>query len=269
MEPAGCQTLSGNTPPESEPGGRRLVFICGLHRSGTSLLARALAVHPQISGFSATGVPEDEGQHLQSVYPPALTFGGPGRFGFDRRSFMDERHPLCTAANASRLWAQWARYWDANRPVWLEKSPPNLVRTRFLQGLFPQARFVVITRHPATNALATYGKFRPSAQDDVGQLLRHWAVCHARYLADRLRLRSVHEVRYEALMTDPAGVLASVFEFLDLPPLPAPAVTPDPSRDAVYRQAWHQAARSSPGLARFRVRYGRIVRRMGYRLSAL
>lgn len=269
MEPAVCQTLSGNTPPESELGSRGLVFICGLHRSGTSLLARVLAAHPQISGFSATGAPEDEGQHLQSVYPPALTFGGPGRFGFDRRSFMDERHPLCTAANASRLLAQWRAHWDASRPVWLEKSPPNLVRTRFLQGLFPKARFVVITRHPVTTALATYGKFRPSAQDDVGRLLRHWAVCHARYLVDRPRLRRVQEVRYEALMTDPAGVLASVFEFLDLPPLPAPPVMPDPSRDVVYRQAWCQAAPSRPRLIMFGVRYGRIVRRMGYRLSVL
>ena len=60
----------------------RFVFLAGLHRSGTTLLARLLAAHPDISGLSGTGVPADEGQHLQSVYPAAKVYGGPGRFGF-------------------------------------------------------------------------------------------------------------------------------------------------------------------------------------------
>jgi len=51
---------------------RQYVFIAGLHRSGTSVLARCLREHPQISGFRNTGVPEDEGQHLQDVYPAAI-----------------------------------------------------------------------------------------------------------------------------------------------------------------------------------------------------
>ena len=51
------------------------VFVGGLHRSGTSLLARSLEAHPSVSGFRDTGVPEDEGQHLQSVYPA----GSPSR----------------------------------------------------------------------------------------------------------------------------------------------------------------------------------------------
>ena len=49
-----------------------LVFVGGLHRSGTSLVHRCLALHPAVSGFSGTGVPEDEGQHLQTVYPAGL-----------------------------------------------------------------------------------------------------------------------------------------------------------------------------------------------------
>ena len=44
------------------------VFVNGLHRSGTSILYRLLSAQLNFSGFSETGVPEDEGQHLQTVY---------------------------------------------------------------------------------------------------------------------------------------------------------------------------------------------------------
>ena len=49
--------------------GHRLVFLAGLHRSGTTLLARLLAAHPEVSAFSDTGVSADEGQHLQTRLP--------------------------------------------------------------------------------------------------------------------------------------------------------------------------------------------------------
>ena len=60
----------------------RLVVVGGLHRSGTTPLARTLATHPQVSGFSGTGAREDEGQHLQTVYPRVRDYGGAGHFAF-------------------------------------------------------------------------------------------------------------------------------------------------------------------------------------------
>ena len=34
----------------------------------------------------------------------------------------------------------------------VEKSPPNIVRMRYLQALFPRASFVMILRHPVVVA---------------------------------------------------------------------------------------------------------------------
>jgi len=119
------------------------VFLGGLHRSGTTLLARLLAAHPEVSGFSETGVPADEGQHLQTVYPPARAFGGPGRFAFRGESHLTESSPLVSEENARRLLADWGRHWDMTKPVLVEKSPPNLIRMRFLQALFPEAVILV------------------------------------------------------------------------------------------------------------------------------
>ena len=76
-------------PPLDSPAmpglevGHRIIFVGGLHRSGTSILARSIAAHPSISAFSNTGVPEDEGQHLQTVFQPAYAYGSPGTFAFN------------------------------------------------------------------------------------------------------------------------------------------------------------------------------------------
>lgn len=43
---------------------RSYLFVCGLHRTGTSLLARMLAAHPQKDGIREAPVPEHEGAYL-------------------------------------------------------------------------------------------------------------------------------------------------------------------------------------------------------------
>jgi hypothetical protein len=194
--------------------GKRLVFVAGLHRSGTSLVYRCLSDHSRISGFKDTGVPEDEGQHLQSVYKPAAAFGGAGSFGFNDASFMDEHSPLVSSANAHQLLEEWGRHWDMSKPYLAEKSPPNLVRTRFLQALFPDCHFIVILRHPIAVGYATQ-KWRPRGTL-IGNLIEHWLVCHERFERDRPYLRNVHVLKYEDFMANPQSQFDAICGFLGI-----------------------------------------------------
>lgn len=189
---------------------RRHVFIAGLHRSGTSILHRCLCDHPEISGFENTGVPEDEGQHLQSIYPTARACGGPGRFGFNPESFMDETSPLVSPENRSQLEREWDLYWNLERRILVEKSPPNLVRARFLQALFPEACFVVMVRHPLAVSYAT----QKWSKTPLNSLLAHWLVCHRRFRRDRRYLKRLLVVRYEDFVAAPQETLSSVHRFL-------------------------------------------------------
>jgi len=194
----------------------RLVFVGGLHRSGTSLVHGCLAAHPDVSGFSGTGVSEDEGQHLQTVYPPDDRFGGAGLFAFGRGAHLTERSPLASPGSRDRLLAEWGPHWRPGAAVGVEKSPPNLIRARFLQALFPDAVFVMVMRHPAAVACATQkGRRRVLSYH---ALVRHWVSCHAMLAGDAPLVRRLHVVRYERLVADPDATLAPVFAALDIAP---------------------------------------------------
>jgi len=206
-----------------------MVFLGGLHRSGTTLVFRLLRQHPLASGFRDTGVKEDEGQHLQTVYQPARAFGGEGRFGFRPEAHLIEPEPFAARAQAASLFAQWGRHWDLQRPVLIEKSPPNFIRMRYLQALFPDASFVILIRHPLEVALAQRKRER---RRSLRSILRHWFVCHDLLTADAPHVTRLLTLRYEELLADPQPTLDRVLAFVDLPPAEeasAGEVTPAPS----------------------------------------
>lgn len=201
----------------AEDGGRhRFLFVCGLHRSGTTIITNSLREHPAISGFRDTGVREDEGQFLQSVYPVARTYGGPGRFAFAPEAHVTEQSPIATADNGRRMLDEWSRHWDLSRPVLMEKSPPNLLKARFLQALFPDSWFLVVTRHPVGVTYATFTR-RPK-RTKFGEVLEHWVHAHEVFEGDVPHLRRVLVLPFESFVADPDGQLARVHEFVGVEP---------------------------------------------------
>ncbi len=228
---------------------QRLVFVAGLHRSGTTPLTRAITQHPQISGLTNTQVLEDEGQHLQSVYPAARTYGGPGRFARDQRAHLTETSPLNTPSAAAQLWQAWEPYWQLDRQFLVEKSPPNLLMGRFLQGLFPGSAYVVVLRHPVVVALSTHKWRRLLSRNwqnhtTINSMIEHWLLAHETFIRDLPQLSRVQILRYEDLITQPERELAKVQQLLGLSaPIPSASIK---GHSGQYEQRWQDMATGKP-----------------------
>lgn len=192
------------------PLAREYVFICGLHRSGTSILNRIIQTHPLVTGFSGTGASEDEGQHLQTVLPHDGEFGGPGTFCFDCRARLTEQDLARYEAGIPRILEAWERHWDEVCSVRVEKSPPNLIRSRFLQAAFPKSRFVFIVRHPLVVSMAT----QKWSDASLETLVMHWIAGHRVMLEDAPFLKHLHVVRYEDIAKAPDEVFIDIWRFI-------------------------------------------------------
>jgi hypothetical protein len=192
-EPNGWQ--NGN------PDRRKYVFVCGLPRSGTSVLGRNIARMENCTGFRNTGVLEDEGRFLQNVYPTEDVLGGPGRFGFDPRAHLTETSALLTPENAAKLRASWHAYWDNSKAIFVEKTPANLLMTRFLQAAFPNSYFVVIKRHPVPVGIAAQ-KWKVNVTS-LYNMFEHWLHCHKLFEQDKKHLKHVYELTYEDYIQNP------------------------------------------------------------------
>ena len=70
---------------------RPILFVGGLHRSGTTIFTSLVNESPLVAGFHDTDAPEDEGQHLQDIVPTDESFGGVGRFALEE-AFRSGRH---------------------------------------------------------------------------------------------------------------------------------------------------------------------------------
>ena len=195
----------------------RFVFMGGMPRSGTSATYNLVGTHPKVSQLTSTGVGEDEGQFLQSVYPKEADLGGPARFGLSPEAHLTEDSPLLAGA-AGRLFAAWSPYWDLSKPVLCEKSPANSIRSRFLQAAFPNSSFIFVSRHPIAYALAIRKWNYPDYRAPLTLLIRNWLACQRRLAEDIPHLKRHLLLRCEEITIDPQACTRRIERFLELPP---------------------------------------------------
>jgi hypothetical protein len=207
------------------------IFVVGVARSGTTLLAAMLSAHSRLdcgpeSRFFARLRHLDARARRRLVDPaewpaPALDLlaslrnqGHPviGLFGLTEDevgAYLSARAPSLPAILEALTVLHAER---AGKPRWIEKTPRHVLMTDTLRRLWPDARIVRIVRDPRDVAVSLSAM--PFAKESVvGNLVRidqDDRASRDRIVADPLAMT----LRYEDLVTEPARELGRVCAFV-------------------------------------------------------
>jgi hypothetical protein len=199
----------------------RMLFVISSPRSGSTMLERMLESHSQIHG----------GPEPHILTPLA-------HLGFwDKVDKAPYDHILAAESQklfVSKLPNQDQDYWNAcraycdflygrsmentNKSICLDKTPAYGLILPFMMNVFPDAKFVVLTRHP----IATFSSFANSFFDgsyETAQthnpLLNRYVPAIARFLR-QTEVPFIH-VQYENLVQDPEAWMQKIYEYIEVP----------------------------------------------------
>jgi tetratricopeptide (TPR) repeat protein len=176
------------------------LFIVGMPRSGTTVLAERLANHPQVRQ-------RGELSWLPILAEQVAMGSGDYRIRLER---------------AAKTYAAQLRQDDSGARWFIDKQPHNFMHVDLILTLFPNARIICCQRGSRDNALSLWMQsFQTGTQQyaydftDIGaaihgarRLMKHWL---KRYP------EAIRVVDYEQLATDPASCLEALSAWLELP----------------------------------------------------
>lgn len=177
-----------------------LVFICGMFRSGTTVLEQIVAAHPALTA----GGEIDYFQRSMGLFPAAILTATPGDIAAIGRGYLDHL----------------AQHFPVGARV-INKRPDNFLALGVLQALFPNARIITTQRQALDNCLSLF--FQPL---ESGQAYANDLLDAAHYYLQQQRLMqhwqhilakdSLLEVPYQALVNKPRETVEEVLEFLQV-----------------------------------------------------
>jgi hypothetical protein len=106
--------------------------------------------------------------------------------------------------------AVWDRYWNHDKQVLLEKSPPNLLRTDQIREHFQPVQFVMMVRNPYAHCEGLMRRDGSAPEDAAEFAIR----CLQLQRENRAKLPDSLWFTYEQLASDPRGIARKLCEFL-------------------------------------------------------
>jgi tetratricopeptide (TPR) repeat protein len=191
--------------------GQGVIFIVGLPRSGSTLVERILAGHPDLT--PAGELP---------CFAEALVLGvrRPGESAPPTRREIVRRTAQLDFAALGRAYLQRVHAALEASPRFIDKMPLNYLYCGLIARALPGARIVHVRRSPMASCFAMYKALfedgYPFSYDltELGRyfagyqrLMRHWRAA----LPGR-----IHELHYEALVEQPKAETRRLLEFCDL-----------------------------------------------------
>jgi len=176
---------------------RPLFFICGMFRSGSTLLEQMLASHPLVTAggelsYFSQSLPADS---IQPFDTQQLRSIGKGYQNYLQSHFPNAQHVT-------------------------DKRPDNWQYLGIIRALFPNARFINTARHPLDNCLSLFFHQFASAMSYHTRLLDigHYYAQYVDFMNfwREAAPENIYDLNYQSLTARPRETLEPLLHFLDL-----------------------------------------------------
>ena len=182
-------------------------FLVGFPRSGTTLTEQILASHPALATLDETPTVDAMMAHVPG-YPAGIAALTPAQITSLRQLYFEAAAKHADVAGGRRL---------------IDKMPLNIVHAALVLRVFPEARFVLVLRHPCDAVLSCFMQnFVINASMANFFTLAESAAFYAKTMAlwrHTARVFAVphHVVRYENLVGDFENEVRGLLEFVGVP----------------------------------------------------
>lgn len=180
------------------------IFICGMFRSGSTLVEQILASHPAITaGGEQDLLPSLITEEL-APYPQRLAGVSPEILRYLGREYLGRLRDLFPDADAIT-----------------DKRPDNFLHLGLIKALFPAARIIYTVRNPLDNCLSIWFQqlggslsYSTSLEDTLHyyrqheRLMAHWRACVP---------GGFFTVDYDELVRSPEPLLRRLMDYLGVP----------------------------------------------------
>lgn len=187
-------------PPLSEDAPTP-VFICGMFRSGSTLVEQILGAHTQVATGGEMDLLPAIARNAFTPFPEALAVLDATSRAKLRDAYLGGLRARVPAA-----------------PVMTDKRPDNILYISLAKALFPRAKIINTVRDPMDNCLSVF--FLHLAMPYALDLedAAHWLAQERRLAAHWKSLwpDDVHTVDYDALVADPEPAVRDLLAFCDL-----------------------------------------------------
>ena len=184
------------------------IFICGMPRSGTTLIEQIIASHSKVSGAG-------EVQYLEKIVSKNF---------FKNDNFDIEKILSVMKKQKNLIFEQYNKllsYHQFNSKIITDKAPQNFIWIGFIKVFFPNSKIIHCSRDPKDNCLSLFKNHFPSKsmswsydQKDIAEyyilyskLMEFWKMKFGEFIFD---------AKYENIVNNPEIETKKMIAFCDL-----------------------------------------------------
>ena len=188
--------------------GKQIIFICGMPRSGTTLVEQIIASHSKVNGAG-------ELEYLQSLI----------KNNFIDQLKLNKQRIIEEASYEKNLlsdtYQKLINFHNFEKNIITDKAPQNFIWIGFIKIFFPNSKIINCSRNPKDNCLSLFKNYFPS--NDM--LWSFDQVDIAKYYNLYLKLinfwkskfpDSIFDANYEKIVNEPETEIKKLFSFCNL-----------------------------------------------------